>query len=69
MVLPEILQELDRLDKSSPEFPDQLTSLLYKEGYKNCIPELQDEDVVWLVEYLDKVRIPIALCFLSAQPT
>jgi len=68
MTLPEILQQFDRLDKSSPQFPDELTGLLYKEGYKNYIPKLQDEDVVWLVEYLDNVCSPIALCHLSAQP-
>lgn len=66
MALPGILQQLDNLDKSSPQFSDQLTSLLYEEGYKRCIPGLPDKDVVWLVEYLDNVRLYAALCPLSA---
>jgi len=57
MPLPDILLQFDRLDKNSPQFQDQLTGLLHKEEFKDCIPELRDEDVVWLVEYLDKVRL------------
>jgi len=57
MPLPDILLQFDRLDKNSPQFQDQLTSLLHNEEFKDCIPELRDEDVVWLVEYLDKVRL------------
>ena len=67
MPLPEILQQFDRLDKDSPQFPDQLTSLLYKEGFKNYIPDFRDEDVAWLVEYLDRVCLSIALYLLSVQ--
>ena len=33
-------------------FPDQPTNL-YNEGFKYCILKLQDEDIVWLVKYLD----------------
>lgn len=68
MTLPEILQQLDHLDKSSPQFSDQLASLLHEERYKLCIPDLQDQDVVWLVEYLDNVCLYITLYPLSAQP-
>lgn len=50
-----ILQRLDRLSKSSPQFPDRLTSILYEKGYKDCILNLQDGDAAWLVEYLDNV--------------
>ena len=67
MTSPNILQQLDRLDKNSPQFPDQLTVLLYNQRFKGCIPELLDEDVVWLVEYLDKVCPSIALYPLFTQ--
>jgi len=46
MALPEILQEFDRLDRDSPQFPDQLISLLYRKGLKDYIPKSRDEDVV-----------------------
>lgn len=69
MTSPDILQQLDRLDKNSPRFPDQLTSLLYDQGFKGCIPELRDEDVVWLVKYLDKVCPSVALYPLFTQTT
>ena len=67
MPLPEILQQLDHLDKSLPQFPDQLASFLYGKGYEGCIPKLQDQDAVWLVEYLDNVRFYITLYPSSAQ--
>jgi len=69
MSLPGVLQELDRLDRSSPQFPDQLVSLLSGRLYKYRIRWLQDEDVSWLVEYLDNVCLRIALYPLPAQPT
>jgi len=69
MDLPEVLQELDRLDKFSPKFPDKLVSLLSKEGHKDYIQWLRDEDVSWLVEYLDNVCLRISLYPFSAQPT
>ena len=53
MTQTDILQQFKQLDTSSPLFPDQLTSLLYKKEYKDCIPNIPDEDVVWLVNYLD----------------
>lgn len=67
MTSPEILQQLNHLDKDSPQFPDQLTDLLYKERFGDYIPKFRDEDVVWLVEYLDKVCLSIALYPFSSQ--
>ena len=55
------LQQLDLLDRSSPDFHDQLSNVLYGQEYQQCIPNLQGEDLVWLVDYLDKVRCHIAL--------
>ena len=51
-----LLQALCALDRSSPEFHDQLSNILYGEVYKKYAPRLRDEDLVPLVDYLDKVR-------------
>ena len=50
------LQRLDRLDKSSPGFHDQLCSVFYGKEYVRCVPSLQPDDIAWLVDYLDTVR-------------
>jgi len=49
------LQKLHRLDRFSPEFGSRLRDTLNGEGYQRCVPNLQDDDLVWLVDYLDKV--------------
>jgi len=54
------LQQLHRLDRSSPEFHDQLCNVFYGEDYQKCVPNLQGDDLVWLVDYLDKVRRHVA---------
>ena len=50
------LQQLHHLDRSSSGFHDQLSNLLYGEEYQQCAPNLRGDDLVWLVDYLDKVR-------------
>lgn len=55
------LQELHRLDRSSPDFHDQLCNVLFEEVYVQCVPNLRGDDVVWLVDYLDAVCRRIAL--------
>jgi len=57
-----VLQQLPPLDKSSSRFHDQLSDILHKEEFKICVPGLQDDDLMWLVEYLDKVRRHIDSC-------
>ena len=52
---PPVLQQLRHLDKSSPDFHDQLRKVLYGEEYMQCVPNLQGDDLVWLIDYLDKV--------------
>ena len=52
---PPTLQKLRHLDRSSPEFHGQLSDILYGEEYQQCTPSLQSDDLVWLVDYLDKV--------------
>jgi hypothetical protein len=56
-----VLQRLDRLNRSLSGFRDQLRSLLYGEEYKRCVPSLEGDDLVWLIDYLDKVRRRVAL--------
>jgi len=58
---PPALQQLRRLDQSSSDFHDQLCNVLYGKDYAQCVPNLQGDDVVWLVDYLDKVRRRVAL--------
>ena len=55
------LQKLHRLDASSPDFQDQLNNVLRGEEYVNCLPNLEDDDSAWLVDYLDKVSHRISL--------
>ena len=55
------LEQLRRLDRSSPDFHDQLCNVLYAREYERCVLTLQGDDLVWLVEYLDKVRCRIAI--------
>lgn len=49
------LKQLHSLDKASPHFHEQLSSFLHGDEYRNAVPNLQGEDLVWLVEYLDSV--------------
>ena len=53
---PPVLQQLDRLNRSSSRFQDQLRDVLCGEEYTRCVPNLQGDGLVWLVDYLDNVR-------------
>jgi len=55
MSLPKVLRRLDRLDRSSYKFPDELTSLINGQKYKSLIGRLKKDQVVGLVDYLDNV--------------
>ena len=59
MSSPKALQKLYRLEKSSSRFPAQIAAILDGTEYKVCIKSLQDNELVWLVEYLDTVRLRI----------
>ena len=48
-------RQLHDLDRTSPRFHKQLLDILHADEYQNVIPNLENEDVVWLVRYLDKV--------------
>ena len=55
------LQQLHCLNRSSPDFHDQLCNVLYGREYVQCVPSIEGEDLAWLVDYLDKVRRRVAL--------
>ena len=63
------LQQLHRLDRSSSGFHDQLSSVLYGEEYQKFVPNLQGDELVWVVEYLDKVRRHAALSRSLFKPS
>ena len=62
------LKELRDLEKSSPWFHDQISDILHAEEYKPCVSDLQGDDLVWLVDYLDQVRLPISLVRFPLKP-
>ncbi|KAF9642512.1 kinase-like protein [Thelephora ganbajun] len=51
---PPALQQLHRLDRSSPDFDNQFSIALSGKEYIQCAPTLQGDDLVWLVNYLDE---------------
>jgi len=65
---PPALQRLHSLDRSPPEFQDRLSNILYGEEYQKCVLNLRNDDSVWLVDYLDKVRRHVTLPFPPLRP-
>jgi len=61
MTSPKPLQRLYDLDKSSPRFRYQLRDIIDGKEYREQVPHLGDGDLARLVEYLDSVRLRIAL--------
>ena len=51
-----LLQCLLSLDQFSTGFQDELGSILDGEEYKESVSNLREDDLVLLVDYLDKVR-------------
>lgn len=52
------LQQLRGLNRSSPDFRDQLVDLLGEKEFQASIPNLERVDVMWVVNFLDTVRAP-----------
>ena len=61
------LQRLHSLDKSSPDSQDQLNDLLHENEYQECVPTLQGDELMWLIDYLDEVRRRVALPTLRSS--
>ncbi|KAF9643166.1 hypothetical protein BDM02DRAFT_1708197 [Thelephora ganbajun] len=55
MTPPGPLRQLHDLDRTSPQFHEQLSNYLRGDEYQNVVPSLQGEGLAWLVEYLDSV--------------
>ena len=56
MLMNAYLQTLLQLDKSSPQFPNSLCDVLGGREFNEHIPTLQTDDLMGVIEYLDKVR-------------
>ena len=56
-----LLERFRRLDRSSSGFHDRLCNILYGEEYERFVGDLQGDDLVWLVDYLDEVSCRISL--------
>ena len=52
---------LCQLKQSSPEFSSHLTNIFREQAYRDYVTSLQSDDSAWLVEYLENVRICVAL--------
>ena len=59
MALPNPIQQLYDLDKSSPQFHGQLSNLIHGQEYREHVSHLRGEDLARLVEYLDSVSFQI----------
>ncbi|KAF9644868.1 kinase-like protein [Thelephora ganbajun] len=49
-----LLEQLRRLNRSSSKFQDQVSNILYGQEYKQWAQGVQSDDLVGLVDYLDK---------------
>lgn len=56
MVSDNHLQTLLQLDSSLPEFPDRLCGVLDAKDFGDYIADLESDDSLKLVEFLDEVR-------------
>ncbi|KAF9649285.1 kinase-like protein [Thelephora ganbajun] len=48
------LQKLHHLNRSSPDFHNQFCGVLYEQEYIQCAQNVEGDDLVWLVDYLNK---------------
>jgi len=55
MVLHNLQEELRKLDKTSPQFHEQLSDLLRAKVYRDAVQNLQVEDSTRLIEDLSSV--------------
>ena len=52
-----VLKQLHGLDRTSSQFHKRLSDLLRSEAYRSAVPNLQGEDLAWLVDYLESVSL------------
>ena len=51
-----LLQQVYHLKRDSPEFREQLNTVLRGQDYEECRKALEMDDLMWFVDYLDGVR-------------
>ena len=61
------LQRLRHLDRSPSNFHDQLNNVLSSEEYELSVSNLEGNDLVLLVDYLDEVRRCVVLLALRSS--
>jgi hypothetical protein len=52
-----LFQQLRDLDRTSPQFHEQVADFFRGNEYRGVFPKLQNEDLAWLAEYLDSVGL------------
>ena len=52
-----LLRQLHNLDRTSPQFHIHLSNFVRSKEYRNAVQNLQGEDLMWFVEYLDSVSL------------
>ena len=62
------LQQLRSLNRASSEFCDQLSNILRGEAYKEYILNLQGNDLVSVIDYLDNVCCHVSLPYFLLRP-
>jgi len=62
------LTQLLLLDTASPTFQDQVSNILYGEEYTRWMSGLQGEDLMRLVDFLDKVCRRVSLFSSPLNP-
>lgn len=62
------LQRLHRLDRSSPDFCDQLRGVLYEQEYVLHEKSFEQNDLEWLIDYLDEVHHDVTLLHSPLKP-
>lgn len=66
---PLVLERLRRLDRSSQTFDDGLADVLRDNEYERWASNLRGEDLAWLIDYLDKVHLPMLLSHSTLKQT
>jgi len=64
---PNPLQILHDLDRSSPQFHNQLSNLLRREEFRNFVSNPSSEGLGQLAEYLDNVSLQMTLAWVCTR--
>ena len=57
MIPHDAFHQLHGLDRTSPQFHEQLSNFFSGDVYRSVFPDLEGEDLAWLVECLDSVSL------------